>query len=604
MFHSGTKISSATTRALAQRSKQAVLSTLKANIGRSFTSTSIAANGALADTCELRVLHSPFPPLDEKLLDIPVPEFVMSNWKAKGGDLGEQIAITDGSTGMTRTYDDFYNSTCGLAASLKYDMGVEEKDSVCLFAPNHVDYLPITLAVGLTGAKLTPVNPMYTKGELSSILNRSRSTVLIAHMGILETALEAAEASDYVKHVLVLTEDGQASPIEGVATLDSVRSHSQAFDTTFRETHPELKHHPFILPYSSGTTGLPKGVCLTHPNMTSNMLQNSLAEWDKYKTGDSVITPLPFFHIFGMLASNLYSAWKGNPVVTFSGRFDLQLFCELVEEHKPKRAQLVPPIILGLAKDPMVDNYDFSSLDFILCGAAPLSLETEKAASQRLGCTVKQAWGMSELSPIGTCNPDDNCKPSSVGPVVASSYAKVVDEEGNSLGPYEDGELCIKGPQVMMGYLDDPENTAACLSPNGWLRSGDIAYYDDDGYFFITDRKKELIKVKGFQVAPAEMEALLLTNDKIVDSAVIQIPDEMAGELPRAYVVLRDPSQATEETRQEIYDWVKEEVVHYKRLDGGIVFVDAIPKSTSGKILRRELRDALKEEMAQTKRSM
>eukprot|EP00934_Nitzschia_sp_Nitz4_P002863 Nitzschia sp. Nitz4//scaffold22_size323478//222427//224396//NITZ4_000563-RA/size323478-augustus-gene-0.209-mRNA-1//1//CDS//3329543103//2853//frame0 len=594
---SSTKLSIATTRALAQRTKHALSSAPNA-IGRSFTSTCFVTDGALADACELRVLHSPYPPLDEKQLDIPVPEFVMSNWKAKGGDLGEQVAITDGTTGMTRTYDDYYNTSCGLAASLKYDLGVEEKDSVCLFAPNHVDYLPITLAVGLTGAKLTPVNPMYTKGELTSILNRSRSTVLIAHMGILETALEAAKASDHVKHVLVLTEDGQASPIEGVSTLDSVRSHSQAFNTTFTETHPELKHHPYILPYSSGTTGLPKGVCLTHPNMVSNMLQTSLTDWDKFKKGDTVISPLPFFHIYGMLVSNLYSAWKGTPVVTFSGRFDLQLFCEMVQEHKPKRAHLVPPIILGLGKHPMIDNYDFSSLDFIVCGAAPLALETELAASNRLGCNIKQAWGMSELSPIGTCNPDDNYKPSSVGPVVASSYAKVVDEEGNSLGPHEDGELCIKGPQVMMGYLDDPENTAACLSPTGWLRTGDVAYYDEDGYFFITDRKKELIKVKGFQVAPAEMEALLLTNDKIIDAAVIQIPDEMAGELPRAYVVLRDQSQATEETRKEIYDWVKEQVVHYKRLDGGIEFVEAIPKSASGKILRRELRDALKEEMA------
>lgn len=291
------------------------------------------------------------------------------------------------------------------------------------------------------------------------------------------------------------------------------------------------------------------------------------------------------------------SAWKGNTVITNSGRFDFVQFLELVKEHRPNRAHLVPPIILGLAKHPLVDNYDFSSMKCIVSAAAPLGLETELAVKKRLDCEVKQAWGMSELSPIGTCNSDFSIKPASVGPLVPNTYGKIINENGKSLGPNESGELAIKGPQVMMGYLDDVDKTAECLSPSGWLRTGDVAHYDEEGYFFITDRTKELIKVRGFQVAPAELEALLLSNELVNDVAVIQIPDEESGELPRAYIVLKDQEKANDETKSEIYEWVKEKVAPYKRLNGGIVFTDTIPKSASGKILRRLLRDELKKEL-------
>lgn len=226
---------------------------------RAFSSTRVVADGELADRCALNIVSSPFPPIP--IMDYePVPEFVMSMWKGSGGNLGKQVAITDGSTGMQRTYNDFYKASCGLAGSLKYDMGVDEKACVCLFAPNHVDYLPVTLAVGLCGAKLTPVNPLYKTDELRVILDRSHSTVLIAHISTLDIALEAARDSKYVKHVVVMTEHGEASPVEGVETLDSIKTHDKAFSKTIRKLHTESAHHPYLLPYSSGTTGLPKGV--------------------------------------------------------------------------------------------------------------------------------------------------------------------------------------------------------------------------------------------------------------------------------------------------------------------------------------------------------
>lgn len=566
-------------------------------LARTFTSTRAVQDGELADQCSLHVVASPFPPLPSGPYE-PVPELVMSNWKGSsvGGYLCDELAILDGSTGMKRTFRDHYLNTRGIAGSLKYDLDVDEKACVCLFAPNHVDYLPVALAVGLCGAKLTPVNPLYKKDELQIVLDRSCSSVLIAHTAILDVALEAAKESKYVKHIIVMTEDGKAAP-DGLESLDSIKRHSQAFETTFRYIHPETQLHPYLLPYSSGTTGIPKGVCLTHSNLTANLLQFDIVESFAMGVGEGLLSPLPFFHIYGMVASLMYSGWKGHPLLTMSGRFDFELMLNLIKEHQPTTAHLVPPILLALSKHPAVDQYDFSCLRTILSAAAPLGRDTELAVQERIGCIVKQAWGMSELSPLGTVNSDFNVKAGSVGQLVSNTYGKIMDESGRTLGPNAQGELAIKGPQVMMGYLDEPDKTDECLSKSGWLRTGDVAYYDEEGFFFLTDRIKELIKVRGFQVAPAELEGLLLSHDLVYDVAVIQIPDERSGELPRAYIVLKESDKPHEELKTEIYEWVKERVAPYKRLDGGIIFRDAIPKSASGKILRRLLRDELAEEM-------
>lgn len=237
----------------------------------SFHSSTYQKDGKLADQCHLNIIKSPFPPIPSGPYQ-PVPEFVMSRWKS----WEDSTAIIDGSTGMSRTFSDFYKSTCGIAGSLKHDFDIDEKSCVCLFAPNHVDYLPVTLGVGLTGAKITPVNPLYKKDELQIILDRSHSSVLIAHSANLDVALEAAQASKYIKHVLVMTEDDStdiAIP-EGVIPLNSITSYEKAFSETIRDFHRHgTDHHPYLLPYSSGTTGLPKGVCLTHANLVANLYQ-------------------------------------------------------------------------------------------------------------------------------------------------------------------------------------------------------------------------------------------------------------------------------------------------------------------------------------------
>jgi len=516
----------------------------------------------------------------------PMPEFVSQNWRSP--HFREKAAVIDGTTGQTRTFSDYDTSMRSIGAYLRHEMSLGQNDTVVLFSPNHVDYLPIVLGIGMTGANVTPVNPLYKELELAAILGQSQPAVLIAHESNLDVAFAAARTSSFLGPIVCISQADNGDTLQGTVNFNDLKwNDKEPLRETLGNIHCET--HPFIIPYSSGTTGLPKGVCLSHSNLVVNLLQTELIEGRAFSSDERLISPLPFFHIYGLVASSIYAARYGQTVITMSGRFKLEDFCELVETHSPHRAHLVPPIILGLAKNPVVDDYDMSSLKMILSAAAPLSGDIEREVRERLRCGVKQAWGMSELSPIGTLSSDENPRSGSVGNLVSSTFGKIVDPEtGKNLGPGETGELFIKGPQVMMGYKDDPEKTAQCLTEDGWLRTGDIGYYDKDFYFFVTDRLKEMIKVRGFPVAPAEIESLLLTHDHVQDAAVIATNCERSGELPKAYIVLKRDVVVSSE---EIHVWVNERVSPHKRLAGGICFTHEIPKSASGKILRRVLRD-------------
>eukprot|EP00594_Rhizosolenia_setigera_P001029 CAMPEP_0178944038 /NCGR_PEP_ID=MMETSP0789-20121207/2920_1 /TAXON_ID=3005 /ORGANISM="Rhizosolenia setigera, Strain CCMP 1694" /LENGTH=505 /DNA_ID=CAMNT_0020623699 /DNA_START=294 /DNA_END=1811 /DNA_ORIENTATION=+ len=498
-----------------------------------------------------------------------------------------------------------------IAANLKDNFGVgeiNESTTVALYCPNHVDFVPICLATALIGVKLTPINPLFKKDELTTILDRSQSKVLICHHTTLETALESMKQSKTVEHLIVIPkydDDEGTVPVEG--THNFVSSLKKKHKNPIFETDPkvllqDLALYPHLLPYSSGTTGTPKGVCLSHTNLVANLMQIEAVEKVGFPPNHKLICPLPFFHIYGCVVSALYTAWQGQELITMSGRFDLGLFSQLVEKHQPHRAHLVPPILIQLAKSPIVDKYDLSSISMIWSSAAPLSKETAEAVTNRIGCNIKQAWGMSELSPLGTLNSDSNSRQGAIGQLIPSTSGKVVDPKTNeNLGPGQTGELMIKGPQVMMGYWNDPVKTSETISSDGWLKTGDVAKYDKDGFFYITDRLKELIKVRGFQVAPAELEALLLTHPSISDAAVIPIDDEYSGELPRAYISLVKQKEQEESsqrlTEMDVQKWVKERVAPYKRLEGGVEFIDVVPKSPSGKILRRLLKDKYRCEM-------
>jgi acyl-CoA synthetase (AMP-forming)/AMP-acid ligase II len=279
--------------------------------------------------------------------------------------------------------------------------------------------------------------------------------------------------------------------------------------------------------------------------------------------------------------------YRGATIVTMP-RFDLPEFLRVIQDYRITRAWVVPPIVLALAKHPLVDEFDLSSLEFVLSGAAPLSAELEVACGKRLGCRMEQGYGLTETSPTTHSVPDDLAgqMPGSIGPAVPNTECRIIDVlTGEDAPAGEPGELCIRGPQVMKGYLNNPEATARTIDPDGWLHTGDIARFEEQGSVRIVDRVKELIKYKGYQVAPAELEGLLLTHPAIADAAVIGLPDEEAGEVPKAFVVPSGPL-----TPDEVSAFVAEQVAPYKKVRA-VELIDEIPKTPSGKVLRRVLID-------------
>ena len=285
--------------------------------------------------------------------------------------------------------------------------------------------------------------------------------------------------------------------------------------------------------------------------------------------------------------------------------FEPQAFLGAIQKHKVTFAYLVPPIVLLLAKSPMVDSYDLNSVKMIASAAAPLTLDLIEAVWKRLRIPIKQAWGMSEASPAVTTQLFDDWQTAigSVGKILPNQLVKVVDETGGMLPAGEDGEFWVKGPNVFPGYLNNPQATVNCMTEDGFMKTGDIGHITRDGHVYITDRLKELIKYKGFQVAPAELEGLLVGHEKVADACVLGVWNtEQATEVPRAYVVKSLDAEGMEDVmlEKEIVAWVANKVAAHKRLRGGVIFVDEIPKSAAGKILRRILRDKVKAEQEAT----
>ncbi|MET8542245.1 4-coumarate--CoA ligase family protein [Kitasatospora sp. NPDC004799] len=521
------------------------------------------------------VFRSEFP--DVPLVDLPIHEAVLG--AAEG--YGDRPALIDGVTGETTSYAQLAHAVDRVAAGLA-ETGVRRGDVVALFSPNSTAYPMAYYGATRAGATVTTVSSFATPVDLAGQLRDSGTRWLVTVGRFLSTARAAAE---------LLAEQGR--PLAGIIVLDGAEGHRSLADLLAATgPAPEVTIDPgedvAVLPYSSGTTGLPKGVMLTHRSIATNLAQCDALY--RPAVGERVLAVLPFFHIYG-LAALLNQPLRCGATVVVLPRFDLEQFCRTVQEHRVQALVVAPPIALALARHPVVEQYDLSSVEYLLCAAAPLDHELADACARRLGLPhLLQGYGMTELSPVThVVSPrEGDPPPGSVGRMVPSTELRIAALDGSDgdLGPGERGEVLIRGPQVMKGYFGRPSETAAVVDAEGWLHTGDVGFVDGRGYLHIVDRVKELIKYKGYQVAPAELEAVLLGHPEITDAAVIGVPDAEGTECPKAFVV-RAPGSAL--TVEEVTGYVADQVAPYKKVRA-VEFVDAVPKSAAGKILRRELR--------------
>jgi acyl-CoA synthetase (AMP-forming)/AMP-acid ligase II len=511
------------------------------------------------------IVHkSPFPAVD-------IPAIHLTSYVLRHATrLSDKPALIDGPSGRTLTYGGLASAIKALAGGLAA-RGFRKGDVLAILSPNVPEYAIAFHGTVWAGGTVTTLNPTYTATEIKHQLKDSGAKLLVTVGPLRGLAKEAAEGTS-VEEVVTL------DPGEGTSLKDLLGA-------PMAEPVATDLDHVVCLPYSSGTTGLSKGVKLTHRCLVANLAQNEPVV--PITEGDVQLSFLPFFHIYGMQVLMNGTLAAGGTVVTMP-RFDLEMFLTLAQEHRVRRVFVVPPVVLGLAKHPIVDKFDLSSLECLFSGAAPLTADLAELAGKRLGCEVSQGYGMTELSPVTHATPPGQSRPGTIGVLLPNTEARVVDPEtGKDLEVGKDGEIWIRGPQVMAGYLNNDAATAATIDAEGWLHTGDIGHVDPDGHFTIVDRLKELIKYKGFQVPPAELEGLLVSHPAVADAAVIGIPDAEAGELPKAFVVLKPGAEANVD---EIKSFVADRVAHYKQLRM-VDFVSEIPKSASGKVLRRLLRD-------------
>ncbi len=511
------------------------------------------------------IFRGPYP--DVAIPEVSITDFILQTT----GEFKDKPALIDGPSGRSLTYGQFEDAVRRTAASLA-GKGFRKGDVFGIFSTNCPEYGVAFHAVGMLGGITTPVNPLYTAEEAAFQLKNSGAKFLVTSPQFVEKAREAAELSK-IEELFVF---GKA---EGATPFDSLLES----DGDVPRVEINAREDLVALPYSSGTTGLAKGVMLTHYNLVANMCQ--MDGLDYFHQQDTLLCVLPLFHIYGLVVVLNMGLHQGATLVMMP-RFELEQFLTLIQRYRVTLSHIVPPIVLQLARDPIVSDYDLSSLKMIFSGAAPLGVDLSRECMQRVGCSIRQGYGMTETSPVTHSSPPrpEDMKLGAVGTAAPNTECKLVDPATeNELGPNQEGELWVRGPQVMKGYLNNPEATARTIDAERWLHTGDIGYADEDGHFFIVDRVKELIKYKGFQVAPAELEAVLLSHPAIADAAVIPCADEEAGEVPKAFVVLKG-----EATAEEIMDFVAERLAPHKKIRF-VEFIPQIPKSASGKILRRVL---------------
>ena len=507
----------------------------------------------------------------------PYPSHPLHEYLLRAAEnFGDKTAIVDGSQKLTFTQ--LREKTANLASALA-SMGIGKGDRVAIFAPNCWEYVASFYAISWIGAIVTTLNPSYREREVEFQLGDSGAKAIILDES-LYPVLEPVLAQ--------LTQLQQVIVIGGTAGQNSRTFEDLANSGLGSSPSIELNagEDVVVLPYSSGTTGLPKGVMLTHSNLTSNVQQLiGRQEIGTPKPDDVLMVHLPLYHIYGMnVIMNVAVALGATQVMM--GRFEMEQFLHLISTNRVSVLYTVPPVVLALTQFSGVRDHDLSALRLCFVGAAPMSADLQTKLESMIDVSTVQGYGLTESSPATNADYMEPLlkKPGSIGPPLPDTEEKVVDLDTGEreLPRGELGELIIKGPQVMKGYWNNPDATADTLR-DGWLYTGDIATMDEDGYVYIVDRKKELIKYKGFQVAPAELEGLLLEHPSVSDAAVIGVPDDEAGEVPKAFVVANEELDAG-----QLMDWVAGQVAGFKQVRQ-VEFLGQIPKNPSGKVLRRVL---------------
>lgn len=505
--------------------------------------------------------------------------------------VADKPALSCGSSKRSYTYGMIYEMTRRMAHALLSQKGcaMNEREVVGLILPNIPEYVPAINGALMAGLVVTFANPLYTPEEICRQFEIAGVRLIITLPVLLPVAqIYKSKAKKYRGTVSI---GGQHNVQENIFGFQQLLMENH--ESKLPVIDPD---ETAILPFSSGTTGMPKGVELTHYNLVANLVQGSHPEIAKYYrpeyagVHETIFTIPPFFHIFGFNAILNMALKTRNHLVSIP-RFIPEDYIQCLVEFRPNFLFVVPSLMLFLATHPKVTPDHLSSVDAILVGAAAGSLQLQEKFRQKCGrdVNIAQGYGMTESSPVTLCTPYkfDQSKVGTCGKLYPNTQAKIVSlADGSNQGPHQTGELYVRGPQIMKGYLNNEKATKETVDGDGWLHTGDVAYYDQDGFFFIVDRTKELIKVKGNQVSPTELENLILELPQVSDVAVAGIADESAGEIPRAYIVLKKGQQLSEGA---VTDHVKDRVVKYKQLAGGVCFVKEIPRNAAGKVLRHQL---------------
>ncbi|XP_058446117.1 uncharacterized protein LOC131427168 [Malaya genurostris] len=531
-----------------------------------------------------------------KTLKIPhttLDQYVWENF----GQWANKTAVVCGVTGRNYTYGKLRDHCAALAIRMQKNCKLGYGDTLAICLPNVPEFPAITFAAIEAGLIVTTINPIYTAEEISKQLIDSNSKILFGSVSNYQVLKEATNLAH--KNIPIVCVKTSSDDILPDGAIDFVQlSNPTGVHFSSLQHHNRDPEDVVFLPYSSGTTGLPKGVELTHTNIVANseMLKVQagkrpliLPTTDTFQ--DVLPCVLPFFHIYGLTVTMASKLAIGTKLVTLPS-FRPDTFVDALKKHKGTVLHVVPPIVIFMSTNDAVKPNDLKSIRNIFSGAAPMGAhDAERLIAKAPDVTFAQGYGLTETSPVVLIGPLGSNNHASVGSPAPSTQAKIValnDPTNTALGPNKTGELLVRGPQIMKGYHNNKQATDDIFADGGWLRTGDIAHYDDDLQFYITDRLKELIKVKGFQVAPAELEEILRDHPGVADAAVVGQVHPVSGEVPRAFIVRRKKSSVSED---DLKKYVAEKVAVYKKLDGGVTFLETIPKNASGKILRRQLRE-------------